>query len=161
MTRLRAPKVSEKLVPVFTSEELSALEKSCQGRTFAQRRDAAIIAVLTATGIRAGELAGIRYDACDPRRSDVDLWRREITVRGKGGRARVVRIGHEAARAVDRYTRVRSRHAQAWRPQLWLGVNNRGADDRERVLPDDRPAWPSGRGCLDAPVPASLQPHLA
>ena len=26
MTRLRAPKVSEKLVPVFTSEELSALE---------------------------------------------------------------------------------------------------------------------------------------
>ena len=112
-------------MPVFTSEELSALEKSCQGRTFAQRRDAAIIAVLTATGIRAGELAGIRYDACDPRRSDVDLWRREITVRGKGGRARVVRIGHEAARAVDRYTRV-SRHAQAWRPQLWLGVNNRG-----------------------------------
>ena len=47
-------------------------------------------------------------------------------MRGKGGRARVVRIGHEAARALDRYLRVRSRHAQAWRPQLWLGVNNRG-----------------------------------
>jgi integrase/recombinase XerD len=108
MTRLSAPKVSEKLVPVFTSEELSALEKTCQGRSFAQRRDAAIIAVLTATGIRAGELAGIRYDAGDPRRSDVDLWRREITVRGKGGRARVVRIGHEPARALDRYLRVRS-----------------------------------------------------
>ena len=66
MTRLRAPKVSEKLVPVFTSEELSALEKTCQGRTFAQRRDAAIIAVLTATGIRAGELAGIRSPARFP-----------------------------------------------------------------------------------------------
>jgi hypothetical protein len=39
----------------------------------AQRRDAAIIAVLTATGIRAGELAGIRYDPDDPWRSDVDL----------------------------------------------------------------------------------------
>jgi site-specific recombinase XerD len=126
MARLRAPKVTEKLVPVFISEELSALEKTCQGRSFAQRRDAAIIAVLTATGIRAGELAGIRYDPDDPRRSDVDLWRREITVRGKGGRPRVVRIGHEAARALDRYLRVRSRHAQAWRPQLWLGVNNRG-----------------------------------
>jgi integrase len=44
MTRLRAPTVTDKLVPVFTSEELSALEKTCQGRTFAQRRDAAIIA---------------------------------------------------------------------------------------------------------------------
>ena len=76
MTRLRAPKVSDKLVPVFTSEELSALGKTCQGRSFAQRRDTAIIAVLTATGIRAGELAGIRYDAGDPRRCDVDLWRR-------------------------------------------------------------------------------------
>jgi hypothetical protein len=28
---------------------------------------------------------------------------------------------HEAARALDRYIRVRSRHAQAHRPQLWLG----------------------------------------
>jgi site-specific recombinase XerD len=118
--------VSEKLVPVFTSEELSALEKTCQGRSFAQRRGAAIIAVLTAAGIRAGELAGIRYDPHDPRRSGVDLWRREITVRGKGGRARVVRIGHEAAGALDLYLRVRSGHPQAWRPQLWLGVNNRG-----------------------------------
>src|SRR6185437_4573229 len=62
MARLRAPQVREKLVPVFTSEELSALTKACQGRSFAQRRDAAIIAVLTATGIRAAELAGIRYD---------------------------------------------------------------------------------------------------
>jgi integrase-like protein len=41
-------------------------------------------------------------------------------------RPRVVRIGHQAARAPDRYLRVRARHAQAWRPQLWLGVNNRG-----------------------------------
>ncbi|MDQ2875537.1 MAG: tyrosine-type recombinase/integrase [Actinomycetota bacterium] len=125
MARLRAPRVREKLVPVFTSEELLALEKACQGRSFVQRRDAAIFAVLTATGIRAGELAGIRYDT-DPRRSDVDLWRREITVRGKGGRTRVVRVGHEAARVLDRYIRIRSGHAQAWRAQLWLGVNNRG-----------------------------------
>ena len=162
MTRLRAPKVTDKLVPVFTSEELSALEKTCQGRSFAQRRDAAIIAVLTATGIRAGELAGIRYDAGDPRRSDLDLWRREITVRGKGGRARVVRISHEAARALDRYLRVRSKHAQAWRRELWLGGQQPGADDCERDLSDDRASRPSVRGgCLDAPVPPPLQPHLA
>ena len=126
MARLRAPKVTGKLVPVFTSGELSALERTCPGRAFAQRRDAAVIAVLKASGIRAGELAGIRYDPRDASRSDLDLQQREITVRGKGGRPRVVRIGHEAALAVDRYIRIRSKHAQAWRPQLWLGVNNRG-----------------------------------
>ncbi len=62
----------------------------------------------------------------DPRRSDVDLWNREISVHGKGGKPRIVRIGYEAARALDRYIRARARHAQAWRPQLWLGTRNRG-----------------------------------
>jgi integrase/recombinase XerD len=117
--------VTVKLVPVFTSEELSALRRACQGRSFADRRDAAIIAVFQATGIRLAELAGLLYHAGDPRDSDIDLWQREITVRGKGGKDRIVRIGPQAARSLDRYIRARSRHAQAWRPQLWLGVSNR------------------------------------
>jgi integrase len=37
-----------------------------------------------------------------------------------------VKISHDAARALDRYLRARAQHAQACRPQLWLGVNNRG-----------------------------------
>ena len=52
-----------------------------------------------ATGIWLSELAGLRYDPGDPRRSDIDLWQREITVRGKGGKDRIVRIGHQAAAA--------------------------------------------------------------
>ena len=126
MAKLRAPVVRDTPVPFFTSVELSALERACQGNTFAQRRDAAILAVFRATGIRLAELAGIRYDPGHPGRGDVDLDRREIHVRGKGGTDRIVRIDHEAARRVDRYLRVRSRHAQAHRPHLWLGVNNRG-----------------------------------
>jgi integrase len=46
--------------------------------------------------------------------------------RGKGGKTRVVKISHDAARSLDWYIRVRARHAQARRPQLWLGVSNRG-----------------------------------
>src|SRR6204780_2736207 len=126
MARLRAPKVTVTAVPVFTSGELSDLDKACQGRSFAARRDAAIITVLTATGIRLSELAGIRYHPGDPARNDLDLHAREIRIRGKGGTARTVKIGHQAARSLDRYLRARNRHAQAWRPQLWLGVNNRG-----------------------------------
>ena len=52
--------------------------------------------------------------------------RREITVHGKGGKTRTVKIGYGAARALDRYLRVRARHAQACRAQLWLGTGNRG-----------------------------------
>jgi len=43
----------------------------------------------------------------------------------QGRQGRIVRIGHQAARSLDRYQRARSRHAQAWRPQLWLGAGNR------------------------------------
>ncbi len=126
MNRLRAPRVAVPDVPVFTSVELSALEKACRGSTFAARRDAAIIAVFAATGIRLSELAGIRYDPGDPARSDLDLQAREIRIAGKAGKPRTVRIGHQAARSLDRYLRARARHPQAHRPQLWLGVNSRG-----------------------------------
>jgi site-specific recombinase XerD len=113
MARLRPPRVTEKLIPVFTSGELSKLEKACAGRAFAQRRDLAITAVFRATGIRLSELAGIVYDADDAQRSDVDLWQREITVRGKGGKARIDRISHQTAVSPGPYIRVRARHAQA------------------------------------------------
>ena len=45
---------------------------------------------------------------------------------GKGRKTRTVKISHDAARSLDRYIRVRARHAQAYRPQLWLGIHNRG-----------------------------------
>src|SRR6266705_1652088 len=126
MAGLREPAVRHKPVPFFTSVELSRLERACRGSAFAQRRDAAIIAVFKATGIRLAELAGIRYDPGNPRHSDIDVWQREITVRGKAGKARIVKISYDAARVLDRYLRIRSGHAQAHRPQLWLGAGNRG-----------------------------------
>jgi len=126
MAGLRPPHVPDRPVPVFAAADLPRLERACAGRSFQQRRDAAMIAIFAATGIRLSELAGLRYDPADPQRSDIDLWHREITVHGKGRTTRTVKISYDAARALDRYLRARARHAQAYRPQLWLGVNNRG-----------------------------------
>jgi integrase len=103
------------------------------GNSFEDRRDAAVLAVFLATGIRVSELAAIRYCRYDPGRGDVDLEAREIRVRGKGGRERTVRIGHEAARRADRYLRVRSGHELAYRPELWLGAGRRGPLDRSGI----------------------------
>src|SRR5208282_31650 len=77
---------------------------------------------------RAGnvELSDKEFDALDPRRSDLDLWHWEITVHGKARTTRTVTISHAAARALDRYLRVRARHGQSYRPQLWPGTGNRG-----------------------------------
>jgi hypothetical protein len=71
----------------------------CADRSFQQRRDAAIIAVFTATVIRLSDVANLRYDPDDPRCGDIDLWQREIIVCGKGGKTRTVKIGYEAARS--------------------------------------------------------------
>ncbi len=105
-------------VPVFSDSDLARLERAGAGRSFQQRRDAVMIAAFRATGMRLSELAGIRYDPDEPRRSDLDLWHREITIHGK--------ISHDAVRALDRYVRARARHAEAYKPQLWLGTGNRG-----------------------------------
>jgi len=160
MAGLKPPHVADKPVPVFTGQELWRLERACAGRGFEQWRDAAIIAVFTACGIRLSELAGIRYDP-DLRRSDVDLWEREITVHGKGRKTRTVRIGYDAARSLDRYLRARQAPARA-PPGTVAGRQQQRAAHGERRLPDDRPPGPSvRRGRLPAPVPSPLQSHLA
>lgn len=125
MAKLRPPSVGEKIVPVFTEDELNKLLRSCEGRTFVQRRDFAILTLFRSTGLRLSELAGITYDPDDQDRSDLDLMRRELLVTGKGNKQRIVRFGHGAARATDRYIRVRNKHTYASNRALWLGTNNR------------------------------------
>jgi integrase len=123
MAGMKPPRVPDRPVPVFAGDELSRLERACAGRGFQDRRN---VAVLKATGIRLSELAQLRFDPDDPRRGGVDLWHWEVTVHGKGRKTRIVKVSHDAALSLDRYLRVRARHVQAYRPQLWLGVNNRG-----------------------------------
>ena len=136
MAGLKPPRVADKPVPVFAGDELPRLQRACSGRGFQDRRDAAIIAVLEATGIRLSELARIGYEPDDPRRSDVDLWRREITVHGKGGKTRVVEVSHAAARCLDRYIRIRARHA---------APATDGLPSRSAILQDRRPFSPRAR----------------
>jgi site-specific recombinase XerD len=90
---LRAPRYAPSLVPVFTSEELSALRRACGGRSFEARRGAAVLEVFLATGIRRAEMTAIRYSPGDLSGGDVSLADREIRVCGKAGKDRHVKIG--------------------------------------------------------------------
>ena len=67
MAGLRPPHVPDKPLRAFADGDLSRPERACAGRSFQQRRDAAMIAVFTATEIRLSELAGISYDSDEPR----------------------------------------------------------------------------------------------
>jgi site-specific recombinase XerD len=120
MSRVEGPKVTKKAKPFFDDEELTRLLKTCQGSSFADRRDTAILRVLIDTGLRVSGLANLRYDPDDESRNDVFLTQRRLRL--KGGDETWVPIGKKAAAAIDRYIRVRARHDQASSPWLWLGV---------------------------------------
>jgi integrase/recombinase XerD len=115
MASLKPPKIGDKLVPVFTDDELAALLGTCKGGGFQNRRDYAIISMFKDTGARLSELAGLATGDVSPRE-------REAVVTGKGDKQRTVRFTYDTARALDRYLRERARHKMARAGVLWLGV---------------------------------------
>lgn len=119
MATMRAPKVPEILVPLVTVEELVALLKCCDGTSFVDRRDNAIIRLFIDSGLRLSELAGLAVD-------DIDFAHNVVVVMGKGRRPRECPFGHRTAVALDRYVRARGRHRQAFLPALWLGERGKG-----------------------------------
>jgi len=119
MARMSPPKLEEKLVPILSTTQIKQLLRTCAGNDFVNRRDAAIIRLFLATGMRLAEMAGLAV-------LDINYDERTAVVTGKGRRMRIVRFDAETARLLDRYERVRASDRHADRPELWLGEKNRG-----------------------------------
>lgn len=116
------PKVTSKKHRYLTDDEVRALLKVCTGTEFEARRDTAIILFLYDNGTRRRGVAGIRLE-------DVDLRGRRIRIMLKGGDEHWAPIGAQAAAALDRYIRARSKHPKAKdSPWLWLGMQGRGTE---------------------------------
>ena len=101
---LRAPKVTKELPGVLKQEHAGDVLAVCRELAEAPDadpllvRDAAIMELLYATGIRVSELCGLDL-------TDLDHARRTLVVLGKGSKERVVPYGLPAAQAVDRWLR--------------------------------------------------------
>ncbi len=97
---LGSPKARRTLPPVLRVDEAGnlvarAVEAASDG-TPVGLRDAAMLELLYATGIRVGELVALDVD-------DVDRERNVVRVFGKGRKERSVPFGHPAAKALDRW----------------------------------------------------------
>lgn len=126
MERMSRPRVPEQPVDVLSSDELRKLIEGCErGRTFDDRRDAAIVRLFVDTGARLEEVANLRYVPTDDEQNDLDLDLGLVRVLGKGRRERILPIGARTVRAIDRYLRLRSQHPSATEPWLWLGQKGR------------------------------------
>lgn len=119
MANVEPPIVPEVPVPVIPDADVDLILRACAGRSFEDRRDTAIVRLFFDTGMRLGELAGLKVD-------DLDLKAHEVTVLGKGRRPRTVAIsGVKTILALRHYIDVRKRHPYVYDPKakdlLWFG----------------------------------------
>jgi site-specific recombinase XerD len=97
---MRQPPVPDRPIPVFTDDELTRLFKATEGKSPADRRDRAIIRLMLDTGVRVGELCGLRLD-------HVDFSQKIILVVGKASHARTVPFNAKAYSELKRWLLVR------------------------------------------------------
>jgi integrase/recombinase XerC len=127
---LATPKAPRALPGVLSVRQAAALlEPVAVGADPADQavglRDAAMLELLYATGIRVGELVGLDVD-------DVDQARRVVRVLGKGGKERSAPVGLPAVKAVERWL-VDGRPlllTAASGPALFLGARGGRIDPR-------------------------------
>ena len=90
MAPMRPPAVPEEPPKVIREDDLRRLLKVCEGSGFEERRDTAIIRLLMDTGMRRGELVGLRGSVTPSGtvQGDLDFDVGVALVEGKGGRPR-------------------------------------------------------------------------
>ncbi|MGY1746615.1 tyrosine recombinase XerC [Blastococcus sp. SYSU D00695] len=125
--RLVSPKAHRTLPDVLAPEQARTVVESAAGAEEPLGlRDAAVLELLYASGIRVSELVGLDVD-------DVDRGRRLLRVLGKGRKERSVPYGAPAERALDAWL-TRGRPALAGErsgPALLLGARGGRLDPRE------------------------------
>lgn len=84
MGRVEKPNVPRKAKGHLTGDDLAAMLKTCNGASFEDRRDTAIIRTLYDNGVRVSGLANLRYSE-NPDDNDVFLSKRRLRIRLKGG----------------------------------------------------------------------------
>jgi site-specific recombinase XerD len=92
-------KVPERHLDLITPHELSRLLDAPKGTDEKSLRDKAMMELLFSTGLRVSELCSLT--------NDIDLTADEFSIRGKGGKVRVVFLSEEAKSAVKNYMKAR------------------------------------------------------
>ena len=101
MEKMKAPVPPANPPDVLTDEDIARLLATCKGPDFISRRDLAILSLMLDTGLRRGEVAGLRV-------GDVNLGQMIAFIEAmtsKSRRGRAVAFGPSTAKAITRYLR--------------------------------------------------------
>jgi site-specific recombinase XerD len=114
--RIELAKIQERSLDLITSAELSRLLSAPKENDLKSLRDKAILELLFSTGLRVSELCSLT--------SDIDLTVDEFSIRGKGGKVRVVFISDDARKALKAYLALRKDMSEALFVQVSKEINN-------------------------------------
>jgi len=123
---LQAPRTVAALPRFLSLEDVDALIAAPDTSTPRGLRDRALIETLYATGLRVSELVGLRV-------TDVRLSEGYLQCLGKGRKQRLVPLGDEAARWIDRYVSTARQTFMRGRTSPFLFVNARGGGRLSRL----------------------------
>jgi len=98
--KIELPKLPEREINILTDEELNRFLNSVSGEDIKSLRDRALLETLFSTGLRVSELCSLNRD--------IDLDKKEIRVRGKGGKIRLVFLSEIAKFYLKKYLEKRN-----------------------------------------------------
>jgi len=96
---LEPPRAHRKLPHVLSVEQILEMLKAVDRKKRGGLRDAALVELLYATGMRVSEAVALKLD-------DLRLNRQMIVIFGKGSKQRVVPVGEAAIEALEQYLRL-------------------------------------------------------
>lgn len=108
--KIELAKLPQRELDLLSAEDLERLLRAPEGASPKILRDRAILEMFFSTGLRISELCALKID-------DTNLKRGEFSVRGKGGKIRVVFLSDRAKGALQNY------------------LEKRGAVDNEKLFP--------------------------
>ena len=147
-TKFKEPLLLPKTIPLPLIEQLlqTVYDEAARSPAKEPQRDAAVIELLFATGVRISEL-------CSLRQSDVDLAQQCVRIFGKGAKERLVQLGNDAVlTALKRY---KAAYANELAASPFFFVNRCGhrlSEQSVRLLLNKYAAL--------ARIPTHLTPHM-
>lgn len=122
--RIELIKVSERSLDLISQGELTRLLEAPKGNDLKSLRDKAILELLFSTGLRVSELCSLT--------SDIDLRSDELSIRGKGGKVRVVFLSDDAKKHVQNYLSARKDMNDALFVQVGKEVQDKNGKEEKK-----------------------------
>jgi site-specific recombinase XerD len=146
--RIELAKTPERDLDLISVEELKRLINAPEGDDLKDLRDKAILELFFSTGLRVSELVSLSRD--------LDLSKEEFSIRGKGGKVRVVFLSDDARDAIKEYLKKRTDIDDA----LFINLSSVGEEKKDLRLSSRSVERIVKRYAVKAGISKKVTPHV-